>query len=367
MFESRDHAYMAHALRLAERGLYTTRPNPRVGCVIVNDDHVVGEGFHRRAGGPHAEVIALNAAGAAARGATVYVTLEPCCHHGRTPPCTDALIAAGVARVIYALQDPSPCAGGGAARLQAAGIMTGVGLLSVQATALNRGFFARLARGRPWVQVKIALSLDGKIALANGQSQWITGTAARADGQRLRARASAILTGSGTVLTDDPRLNVRDPRFDVGDRPPPRIILDTHLRTPPSARLFEVAGEVRIFTAVANGEERAKLEARGAIIETVPRSATRSLDLDAVMTRLVGLEINDLLVEAGPTLVNRLLHAGYVDELVLYIAPVILGRDARAAFEGPVLQDLDLAPRFRVVETVRVGEDQRLTLRPGAA
>ncbi|MSR13002.1 MAG: bifunctional diaminohydroxyphosphoribosylaminopyrimidine deaminase/5-amino-6-(5-phosphoribosylamino)uracil reductase RibD [Gammaproteobacteria bacterium] len=359
---------MARALRLAMRGLNTTRPNPRVGCVIVKDGAIVGEGFHARAGGPHAEVVALAAAGAAANGATVYVTLEPCCHYGRTPPCAHALVAANVARVVYAVQDPNPrVAGGGAAHLAAAGIAIAGGLLSTEATASNRGFFMRQHHQRPWVQVKLAMSLDGKIALADGRSQWITGSAARADVQRLRAAAGAILTGSGTVLVDDPRLNVRDPRFEVGATPPPRLILDTELRTPPEARLFTVPGEIRLFTAHVPGSRWDTLVARGAIIEELPRGHTHGLDLAALMARLHTLEVNELLVEAGPTLVGALLDLGCVDELVLYVAPVLLGAAARAAFTLVEPLSLDLATRFRVVQATTVGIDQRLILQPLAA
>ena len=357
---------MAQALRLAARGLYTTRPNPRVGCVIVNDGRVVGEGFHAQAGGPHAEVVALSRAGAAAERATVYVTLEPCCHFGRTAPCVDALIAARVAHVIYALEDPNPrVAGGGGARLKAAGITFASGLMGEAARELNRGFFTRHTYGRPWVRVKIALSLDGKTALANGLSQWITGVPARADVQRLRAEAGAIVTGSGTVLADDPQLTVRDPNFDVAGRPPGRIVIDTNLRTPPSARLFDAAGEVTIFTAVTDAASHAALKARGASIEVIPATAS-GIDLAAVFARLGALEINDVLVEAGATLVGSLLQHGLVDELALYYAPLILGAGARSAFSWPVLETLDAAPRFQVIESRSIGADHRVILRASA-
>lgn len=368
MFDSRDHELMAHALRLASRGLYTTRPNPRVGCVVTKGGEIVGEGFHARAGEAHAEVMALAEAGERAAGATVYVTLEPCCHYGRTPPCVDALIAAQVARVIYAVQDPNPrVAGGGVARLASAGIAVGGGLLSAESIALNSGFFSRLQRGRSWVQVKIAMSLDAKIALADGSSQWITGPAARADVQRLRAAAGALLTGSGTILADNPRLNVRDPRFDVGGCPPPRIVLDSDLRTPSDARLFTVPGEVRIFTGGIAQPTRDALIARGAIVEQIARDPVRGLDLETLFKRLAELEINDVLVEAGPTLVSALLDRGYVDELVLYVAPIILGGSARAAFVSAGPASLEFATRFSIIEATRVGPDQRIVLRPAAA
>ncbi|MBI2799031.1 MAG: bifunctional diaminohydroxyphosphoribosylaminopyrimidine deaminase/5-amino-6-(5-phosphoribosylamino)uracil reductase RibD [Gammaproteobacteria bacterium] len=356
---------MARALKLARCGLYTTRPNPRVGCVIVKDGAVVGEGFHYRAGEAHAEVEALRAAGNAAAGATVYVTLEPCTHFGRTPPCTEALIAAHVARVVYAIADPHVPAGGGAAKLAAAGITVECGPLSVEARALNRGFFLRGERARPFVTIKIGMSLDARIALADGQSQWITSPESRADVQRLRAAAGAIVTGSGTVLADDPTLNVRDPRFDVAGRPPPRVVIDRRLRTPPSARLFDVSGEVRIFTANTDDTALRALGGRGAIIE--PLGNVGGGDLSAILTRLHELEVNEVLIEAGPTLVGSLLEAGVVDELVLYIAPVFLGPTARAAFLWPALTTLANAPRFRTLESVAIGPDRRLTLAPAAA
>ncbi len=365
MTDPADHLHMARALKLARRGLYTTRPNPRVGCVIVKDGAVVGEGFHYRAGEAHAEVEALRAAGNAAAGATVYVTLEPCNHQGRTPPCSEALIAARVTRVVYAVADPHCTARGGAAKLAAAGIAVDCGALSVEARALNRGFFLRCERARPFVTVKIGMSLDAKIALADGQSQWITSEESRADVQRLRASAGAILTGSGTVLADDPALNVRDPRFDIAGRPPPRVVIDRRLRTPPSARLFDVPGEVRIFTANTDPALSHALSKRGATIE--PLTNAGGGELSAVLTRLHELEVNEVLIEAGPTLVGSLLDAGLVDELVLYIAPVLLGPTARAAFLWPALTTLANAPRFRTLESVAIGPDRRLTLAPAVA
>lgn len=363
-FDAEDHLHMAHALRLARRGLYSTRPNPRVGCVVVRDGCVVGEGFHYRAGEAHAEAMALNAAGAAAAGATVYVTLEPCSHFGRTPPCADALVNAKVSRVVYAVGDPNPrVAGDGVARLRAAGIPCAGGVLADEARELNRGFFTRHTHGRPFVTVKLGMSLDGKVALANGQSQWITGPEARADVQRLRAAAGAIMTGVGTVLADDPQLNVRDPRFDIGGRPPLRVILDSDLRSSPQARLLDIPGEIRIFTAApVTGARAAALVARGARLESVPLH-DGNLDLAAVMCRLAELEVNELLVEAGPTLVAALLAARYVDEIVLYVAPLLLGADARNAFAWPRLERLADAPRMVTGESVKVGADRRITLR----
>ncbi|MDP6675159.1 MAG: bifunctional diaminohydroxyphosphoribosylaminopyrimidine deaminase/5-amino-6-(5-phosphoribosylamino)uracil reductase RibD, partial [Gammaproteobacteria bacterium] len=247
MISSRDHAYMARAMRLAKRGMFTTDPNPRVGCVLVDDETIVGEGWHERAGGPHAEIVALNAAGSSARGATAYVTLEPCCHQGRTAPCTDALIKAGISRVVFASDDPNPAvSGAGAQQLVAAGIGVQSGFMPETAEALNIGYLTRLRTGRPYVRSKIAASLDGRTALENGSSQWITGVAARADVQRLRARSSAILTGIGTILSDDPSLNVRDDT--LGDiQQPLRAIADSQLRTPIAARTLALAGSVRIY------------------------------------------------------------------------------------------------------------------------
>jgi len=362
-FDADDYLHMAHALRLARRGMYSTRPNPRVGCVLVKEGAVIGEGFHYRAGDAHAEVAALTAAGPAAAGATAYVTLEPCSHFGRTPPCTDALIAAGVARVVYAVDDPNPrVAGGGAARLEAGGISCTGGLLAEEARALNRGFFMRHTHARPFVTVKLGMSLDGKVALADGQSQWITGPEARADVQRLRAETGAIMTGSGTILADDPRLTVRDPRFDLGGRPPSRVVLDTQLRLSAVARVFDEPGEVRVFTAAAlTGTQADTLRTRGAILEAAPMQAGR-LDLAAVLHRLADLEVNEILVEAGPTLVAALMAAQLVDELVLYVAPLLLGAAARNAFAWPQLEQLAKAPRVIEREVVTVGADRRIVL-----
>ena len=364
-FSAEDHAFMARALQLAERGRYTTRPNPRVGCVLVRDGQIIAEGFHQRAGEAHAEAAALNAAGADARGCTAYVSLEPCAHHGRTPPCADALIAAGVVRVVHAIDDPNPhVAGGGAARLRAAGILSEGGLLATEAHALNRGFLMRCAHGRPFVTLKMGMSLDGRVALANGRSQWITGAESRADVQRLRAGACAILTGIGTVLADDPRLDVRDPRFDTAGRPPTRVILDSTLRTPAEAKIFSTPGEVIIFTANTDLGAADPLRTSGARVEAVA-SRVGQLDLTAVLMRLGALGMNEILVEAGPRVAGSLLAAHLVDELVLYIAPMLLGAGARDAFAWPALVDLAEAPRFNCVDVRRTGADQRMILRPG--
>lgn len=355
---------MARALRLAARGLDTTDPNPRVGCVIAAGDEVVGEGFHERAGGPHAEVVALAAAGTRAKGATAYVTLEPCSHHGRTPPCADALVAAGVARVVYAVGDPNPRVnGGGAARLRAAGIEVGTGPLGGQARALNPGFHSRMERGRPWLRLKLACSLDGRTALASGESRWITSEAARRDVQRLRARSSAILTGVGTVLADDPRLDVRLPG---ATRQPLRVVLDPRLETPASARVLQPPGDVLVLASEAGAPGAAALEATGARVEVLPGDPS-ALDLEAVLARLAELEVNEVHAECGATLAGALLNASLVDELVVYLAPVLLGEEGRPLAILGGLESMQERLRLEIVSERRVGPDLRLVLRPVAA
>lgn len=357
-----DAAQMARALKLAARGLFGTDPNPRVGCVIVRDGRVLGEGYHERAGGPHAEAVALAAAGDAARGATVYVTLEPCAHHGRTPPCVDALIAAGVGRVVYACRDPNPRVnGGGAARLEAAGIEVRGGVLEQPARALNPGFISRMERGRPWVRLKLAASLDGRTALADGESRWITGRAARADVQRLRARASAVLTGSGTVLRDDPRLDVRLPG---AWRQPLRVILDAGLATETSARVLRPPGEALLFAVPGQDPQRAAdLRLAGARVEELPQGPG-GVSLPAVMARLAALEMNEVHVECGATLAGALWSARLVDELVLYVAPVLLGPDARHLLSIGPLASMAERAELEMLDARRVGADLRLRLRP---
>ena len=355
---------MARAVRLAARGLNTTDPNPRVGCVIARDDVVLGEGYHQRAGGPHAEVFALAAAGEQARGATAYVTLEPCSHHGRTPPCVDALVAAGVRRVVYAVGDPNPRVnGGGVARLREAGIQVEGGLLEASARALNPGFLSRMERGRPWVRVKLASSLDGRTALAGGESRWITGEVARADVQKLRARASALLTGAGTVLQDDPRLNVRLPG---ATRQPLRVVLDPELETPPEARILVPPGEALVLTASGDAVRAGRLATAGARVETLPRGEG-GLDLQAVMARLAELEVNELHVECGATLAGALLRRGLVDEIVVYMAPTLLGDGARPLVSVGPLARMEDRPRLELLSVRRIGGDLRLVLRPSAA
>jgi diaminohydroxyphosphoribosylaminopyrimidine deaminase / 5-amino-6-(5-phosphoribosylamino)uracil reductase len=370
MFSDFDRFAMQRALTLAARGLESTDPNPRVGCVIAQRGRIVGEGWHERAGEAHAEVVALRAAGSQATGATAYVTLEPCSHHGRTPPCVEALTAARLARVVYAAADPNPRVNGqGAAALRAAGISVEAGLLEAESAALNAGFFRRMTCGRPLVRLKLAMSLDGRTALANGVSQWITSEAARQDVQLWRARSSAVLTGIGTVLADDPRLDVRLAAEPGRERRQPlRVVLDTQLRTPPHARLFTVGGEVLLLTGIAAPEDAraAALSARNARIESLPAHAGR-LDLAAVIERLGELELNEILVEAGPTLAGQLLCEALVDELLLYVAPLLLGADARALVALPPLARLEDAPGFSVLDTTQIGSDLRLRLKPHGA
>ncbi len=373
MFSDFDRFAMQRALTLATRGLETTDPNPRVGCVIARGDHIIGEGWHERAGEAHAEVLALRAAATQAAGATAYVTLEPCSHHGRTPPCADSLIGARVARVVYAVEDPNPeVRGRGAQRLREAGVVVQSGLCEQEALEINRGFIKRMQHGRPWVRLKLAMSLDGRTALASGASRWITGEAARHDVQLWRARSSALLTGMGTLLADDPRLDVRLPDESAGGgrRQPLRVLLDGSLRTPPGARLFTVPGEVLILTSVPASDPRweprcAALAAQGARIETLPAAGGR-VPLLMALERLGELEVNELQVEAGPTLAGEFFSQSLVDELLLYVAPKLLGPQARPLAMLPPLADLGDAQSFALVEARELGGDVRLRLRAGA-
>lgn len=358
-FSARDHAMMARALRLAERGAFTTKPNPLVGCVIAHGGEVVGEGWHQRKGGPHAEVFALQAAGELARDATAYVTLEPCAHTGSTGPCADALVAAGVARVVAAMRDPFPQVdGAGFERLRAAGIAVESGLMEAQARALNRGFLSRIERGRPWSRVKLATSLDGRSALASGESKWISGEAARADVQRWRARSGAILTGSGTVLADDPQLTVR-----LGDGtafvPPLRVVLDPGLATVARGRVRE-GDAPTLYLHAPDAKPPRELTADRAAIPL----RDGGLDLEAVLRLLAARGVNEVQVEAGATLAGALFGAGLVDELLLYVAPVLLGDRARPLFDGLRIDEMAQRLRLEIVETLRLGDDLRLLLRP---
>ena len=358
MFTAADHEFMARALRLAGQGLYSTTPNPRVGCVLVKDGRIVGEGWHRQAGTAHAEVHALEAAAGAARGATAYVTLEPCSHFGRTPPCAEALIAAGVRRVVAAMQDPNPLVSGrGLSLLQEAGIDVACGVLENEARELNIGFVSRMTRGRPWVRLKLAASLDGKTALENGTSQWITGAAARHDGHRWRARACAILSGIGTVREDDPQLNVRG--VDTA-RQPLKVVVDSRLELSPEARLLN-GGSVLLATASADSGAAA-LRARGAEIVCLPTDDGK-VDLPALLQELGRRGLNEVHVEGGARLNGALLAAGLVDEILLYLAPCLLGDAARGLFALPALTSLQDKHELVIRDLCLVGGDVRLLAR----
>ena len=354
-----DSEWMAQALRLAEQGLYTTSPNPRVGCVLVRDGRVVGEGWHERAGEPHAEVHALRAAGDASRGATAYVTLEPCSHFGQTPPCADALVNALVARVVVAMQDPNPqVAGQGIAKLRGAGIEVECGLMEAAACELNIGFFTRMTRGMSWVRSKIAASIDGRTALANGQSKWITGAAARQDVQHWRARSCVVLTGIGTVLADDPQLNVREL---ATTRQPLRAVVDSGLRMPPNAQMLRDGGVV-IYTVAQDAKKIAALEQAGARVVVLPQ-VNGQVDLASVLRDLAVRGCNEILVEAGSKLNGTLLQAGLVDELVLYLAPQMLGDMARGMAQMEELTSLDQRINLEWHDVRHVGKDLRIVAR----
>jgi len=357
-----DELYMARALKLAARGRFTTHPNPNVGCVIVKDGEIVGEGFHYRAGEPHAEVHALRMAGEQAQGATAYVTLEPCSHHGRTPPCCEALIAAGMSRVVAAMQDPNPqVAGRGLYRLQQEGVDVSHGLMMNEAEALNKGFLKRMRTGFPWIQLKMGASLDGRTAMASGESQWITSPQARRDVQRLRAQSHAILTSSATVLADDPALTVRWDELNADTqalypqenlRQPLRIVIDSQNRVTPQHRIVEQAGET-LFARTREDERQWPENVRTLL---VPEHNGR-LDLVVLMMLLGKQQINSIWVEAGSTLAGALLEAGLVDELIVYIAPKLLGSDARGLCVLPGLEKLEQAPHFKFNEIRHVGPD----------
>ncbi|WP_395827794.1 bifunctional diaminohydroxyphosphoribosylaminopyrimidine deaminase/5-amino-6-(5-phosphoribosylamino)uracil reductase RibD [Collimonas sp.] len=355
---------MSQALRLAENGLFSCAPNPAVGCVIVKDGQVIGEGFTQPPGGNHAEIEAIadaTAKGHDIRGATVYVTLEPCSHFGHTPPCADALVRAGVAKVVVATVDPNPLvAGQGMARLQAAGITVESGVLEVLARELNIGFFTRMQSGKPWVRLKVAASLDGKTALHNGQSQWITSQAARDDGHMWRARAAAILTGIGTVREDNPQLTVRSVRTMPLVRQPLRVIVDSKLSINPDAKVLAGGGNL-IFSAVIDMHKQAQLAQRGAEVVVSPNSGGK-VDLPQVITELGRRQINELHVEAGSKLNASLISAGCVDELLIYLAPAILG-DGRSMFDLPALTTPQDKFSLKFHEIKQVGEDLRILAR----
>ncbi|MGQ7956182.1 bifunctional diaminohydroxyphosphoribosylaminopyrimidine deaminase/5-amino-6-(5-phosphoribosylamino)uracil reductase RibD [Pseudomonas sp. SP16.1] len=364
-----DHAFMARALELARKGLYSTHPNPRVGCVIVRDGRIVGEGWHARAGEPHAEVHALRQAGELARGATAYVTLEPCSHHGRTPPCADALIAAGVGRVVAAMQDPNPqVAGNGLRRLAEAGIEVLAGVLESEARALNAGFIKRMETGLPLLRVKLAMSLDGRTAMASGESQWITGPAARAEVQRLRAQASVVLSGADTVLADDARLTVRPDELGLGAeltalaqrRPPLRVLVDGRLRVPLDKAFFQVGPALVATCAAALARDRYREE--GHELLAVPGS-NGHVNLRRLLEELAARGANEVLVEAGPRLAGAFARAALVDEYRIFMAPKLLGCNARPLLDLP-LNRMAEAPELQILDIRAVGDDWQITAVP---
>jgi diaminohydroxyphosphoribosylaminopyrimidine deaminase/5-amino-6-(5-phosphoribosylamino)uracil reductase len=362
-FSPADERYMRRALRLAVRGKRTSAPNPAVGCVLVKDDRIIAEAFHVRTGEAHAEAAALAVAGETARGACAYVTLEPCSHHGRTPPCADALIEAGVARVVVATRDLNPRVDGvGLERLREAGIRVEEGLYPKQSQELNRGFFQRFEEGRPWLTLKIAASLDGKSALTDGRSQWITGPVSRAAVHRARARSGAVLTGIGTVLADDPALNVRLPAV---QRQPLRVVLDSSLRTPPKARLFDVeGGAVHLFCLEASTARERALEAAGATVHVLDASEQGRVSIDAALRELGELEVNDVYAECGPSLAGALLAAGAVDELDLFLGPHLLGPTARPLAALDAVANIPEPTAWVTVAAQRIGRDSRIRLQP---
>lgn len=370
-FTLADHRHMVRAVQLARLGLYTTDPNPRVGCVLVRDGKVVGEGWHRKTGGLHAERIALRHAGNAAKAATAYVTLEPCSHHGRTPPCADGLIEAGVSRVVAAMVDPNPLvAGQGMSRLHDAGVDIATGLLQPEAERLNPGFIKRMQTGRPYVRCKLAMSLDGRTAMASGESLWITGDAARQDVQRLRARSSAIITGVATVLADNPSMNVRLAPAELAGvesaeylRQPLRVVLDSRLRMPVGSRMLSLEGETLILHGEVNRAPVEALEKAGARLQQVAANQD-GLVLDEVMLLLGERGINELLIEAGPTLAGAALQAGIIDELVIYMAPSLMGSGARGLFNLPGLTKMADRVQLQIQDIRKVGQDFRIVARP---
>lgn len=361
MTTNQEIVWMSEALKLAALGRFTSDPNPNVGCIIVKDDQIVGRGWHRKAGEPHAEVYALKEAGDSAHGATVYVTLEPCNHHGKTPPCTQALIDAKIMRVVICCQDPNPkVSGKGIKLLQQAGIETTLGLLEPQSQALNRGFFKRMTTGSPWVSAKTAASIDGRTALASGQSQWITDAAARNDVQQWRAQASAILTGSGTVLADNPALNVR---LDNVERQPLRVLLDTNLSVSCDARFFDSSDQTLVYTQSDDAGLHQRFSDSG--IEVVRFNSGKStIDLNAVLQDLGEREINEVWVEAGATLSGSFLDHKLVDELIIYLAPSLLGASSRGMFQLTNLESLGDAMSLKWKDIRQLGDDLRVIATP---
>ena len=361
---------MTLALQLAAQGLYSTQPNPRVGCVIVKNNQIIGQGAHLKAGEPHAEVFALRAAGADARGADAYVTLEPCNHHGRTPPCVDALIHAGVKRVVVAMQDPNPLvAGNGIKRLQAQGIFVEVGLMETEARALNLGFISRMTHGLPYVRSKIAASLDGRTALKNGKSLWITGASARLDVQHWRAQSCAIITGIGTVLADNPSMNVRleSTASNSVTRQPLRVIIDSRLQTPVDAKILDAesikSSPVMIAYATDVHNHAPALINTGVTLLHLPDADAR-VDLKTLLLYLAKIDINEVLLEAGQGLNGAFLHANLIDEFIFYYAPKLMGADAKGMFVIPELTEMHLATDLQVLDVRQIGQDIRLRAKP---
>ena len=356
-----DHVYMGRALELAQRGHCTTMPNPAVGCVIVKDNKIIGEGWHQIAGEPHAEINALNDAGDRAEGATVYVTLEPCCHHGKTPPCSNALLEAKVSRVVAAMQDPNPdVAGKGMEQLQQAGIETSCGLMQQQAIRLNKGFCQRMKHGRPYVTSKLAMSVDGRTAMASGESKWITSADARKDVQALRRCSTAIMTGSGTIKHDDPQLSVRNDQGEPDARQPLKVVIDSELKLSPDARLFQDKGEKIIFTS--NKTDRAGIfsNCNGVSVHATHGDSGK-VSLTEVLQQLASLQINDVLLECGAELNGAMLQAGLIDELVIYMAPKLMGNNARALFNLPGLSNMSDNVELDIIDIRAVGQDWRIT------
>lgn len=375
-YNREDHCFMAQAMQLAQQGLYTTQPNPRVGCVIVNDGVVVGSGWHEKAGADHAEVMALKAAAGHALGATCYVTLEPCCHQGRTGPCDRALIEAGVKRIVIAMEDPNPQVfGQGIAQLKAAGIDVQLGLMREQALQLNKGFVSRMQRQRPYVVCKLAMSLDGRTAMASGESKWITSSAARLDVQRLRAQCGAIVTGCGTVLSDEPTLQVRWRELDEAGElcsplsdysQPLRVVLDSNLTTSPQATVYGPPGATMVVTASKATGHYLAFENRGIAVEVCGQKSggeSGRVDLDKMLAYLAQRQINEVLLEAGPTLCGAFLKANLVDELIIYMAPKLMGSTAQPLVDLPLLNMAD-ALELKIKEVRAVGEDWRITATP---
>lgn len=366
-FTAFDNEFMSRAIRLAKRGLMTTHPNPRVGCVITQGNHIVGEGWHKKSGEAHAEINALMQAGKEAKGATAYVTLEPCCHSGKTPPCTTSLINAGITRVVAAMQDPhDKVAGKGFQALRDAGIDVEVGLLEQQAKDLNPGFIKRMQQGLPFVRVKMAMSVDGRTAMASGESKWITSEAARGDVQFWREQSSAMLTGIGTILHDNPSLTVRSSDailnqagMQANARQPLRVILDSDLKLNVDAKVVQLAGDVIVFTHCSDQQKIAMLEQAGVEVVSVQK-LENGLDLQRVLQHLASLDVNEVMVEAGATLAGNFVATGMVDELIIYMAPVLMGNKARGLFNLPFIENMSQKIQLNIKEIRQFGEDIRI-------